>query len=123
MEKYINKWNKECWRGVVAEDTFSDNLFHKVPDEYAIRNNFLEDRDYQWAFHSNLGSITVLDGMTGFGWRDVETGYRDNNGEFWLASGNFDIRCEGVETIGEAIEYIKRRANTCIGTPTCKGEE
>lgn len=61
--------------------------------------------------------ITVLDRLTGFGFgiRDIETGYKDDNGKFWLVSGNFDIRDYGSITIQEAIEYIKMNANACIG--------
>ena len=58
--------------------------------------------------------ITVLDRLTGFGWRDIETGYRDKDDLFWLASGGFDIRrSEGIN-IAEAIDLIKANANTCI---------
>ena len=71
--------------------------------------------DKQIALHTNLGSLTVLDRLTGYGWRDVETGYRDSNGEFWLASGNQDVTMSTVKTIGEAIKWVKERANTCIG--------
>ena len=60
------------------------------------------------------GSITVVDRMTGFGWRDVETGFRDPDGLFWLASGNFDITGFPDLSISEAIELIKENANTCI---------
>lgn len=61
-----------------------------------------------------LETITVLDRLTGFGWRDVETGYMDEHGDFWLASGNFDIRRIELGSIEEAIELIKVNANTCI---------
>lgn len=77
-----------------------------------------------WAGH--WGSITIVDRMTGYGYgiRDVETGYtgwdlsanRVNN--FWLVSGNFDVRelipDEGIE-IDKLIAIIKDMANTCIG--------
>lgn len=66
-------------------------------------------------FDANLGSLTVLDRMTGFGYRDVETGFRDKDGKFWLASGNYDVRHSGSKTLGDAIEWIKRNANTCVG--------
>lgn len=56
----------------------------------------------------------MIDRMTGFGWRDVETGFRDKDGQFWLASGGLDVRYSGYKTIGEAIQWIKDRANTCI---------
>jgi hypothetical protein len=61
--------------------------------------------------------ITVLDRMTGYGdgSRDIESGYRDPEGKFWLASGGVDIREQGDITIEEAIRIIKEWANTCIG--------
>lgn len=91
-------------------DPFTDDLFHDVDMSYS-------DTDTQVAFHSNLGSITVLDRMTGYGGgiRDIETGFRATDGKFWLASGNFDIRQMGCKTIGEAIECIKRNANNMRG--------
>ena len=58
--------------------------------------------------------FTVLDRLTGFGWRDIETGYRDPDGKFWLASGMFDVR-KVHPTVEEAIELIKKNANSCIG--------
>ena len=62
-----------------------------------------------------LGRITVLDRMTGFSWgRDIESGYKDNDGKFWLASGHCDVRESAGITVAEAIEWIKARANTCV---------
>jgi hypothetical protein len=80
-------------------------MFHEVP---------MYDEDRQWAFHSNLGSITVVDRMTGFGYRDEETGFRDNENYFWLASGHINVLYSNCKTVGEAIEWIKARANNCI---------
>lgn len=107
MERYINEWSKECFRDVLPEDTFDVSLFHVV-------SNIIDD-DYQLALHTNLGSITILDRMTGFGYRDIETGYRSPEGKFWLASGMCDVRDSGSETFGEAINWIMANANTCIG--------
>lgn len=63
--------------------------------------------------------ITVLDRETGWGYgvRDIESGYKDEEGKFWLASGNFDIRCycDKYASFKEAAELIKRNANTCRG--------
>jgi hypothetical protein len=61
--------------------------------------------------------------MTGYGYgqRDTETGYRDSDGLFWLASGCCDVRESGCKTIGEAIEWVKARANTC--NPSDEGGE
>lgn len=62
------------------------------------------------------GRITVLDRMTGYGngIRDVESGYRNKDGKFWLASGGFDVRSNADFTVTQAIEWIKKNANTCI---------
>jgi len=108
MEKYINDHNKECYRGVTTECGFSSELFHTPEKQY-------ED-DEQFALHTNLGSITVLDRMTGFigGIRDTETGFRDPDGNFWLASGMYDVRESGAKTVGEAIAWVKEKANTCV---------
>ncbi len=114
MEQYINEHGKPVWKGVSLEDIFSEKLFYEVGMGEQPYTSY-SVRDYQWAFHSNLGSITVLDRMTGFGWRDTETGYRDPEGKFWLASGDQDVRLGGSSTVGEAIQWVKARANTCMG--------
>ena len=114
MEQYVNEYGKPMWKGVSLEDAFSGDLFYEVDmGEQPYTPN--GERDYQWAFHSNLGSLTVLDRMTGFGWRDDETGYRDPDRKFWLASGNKDVRYSNAATIGEAIEWVKARSNNCVG--------
>ena len=62
--------------------------------------------------------ISVLDRLTGYGdgdIRDIETGYKDKDGLFWLASGNFDIREYGELSYIEAVDKIKKNANTCVG--------
>jgi len=107
MEKYINDLKKPCYRGVTPETPFSFLDFYEVPEQF--------DSDIQYALHTNLGSLTVLDRMTGFGVRDTETGYRSLEGKFWLASGGYDVRESGVETIQEAIDWVKKNANTCVG--------
>jgi len=60
------------------------------------------------------GRITVLDRMTGFGVRDIESGYKDKDGKFWLASGNCDVRSNDGFTVAQAIDWIKEQANTCV---------
>ena len=95
-------------KDLTLDSPFSKEMFSYVGMSWT-------DGDTQIALHTNLGSLTVLDRLTGFGWRDVETGYRDTNGEFWLASGNQDVMMSGVKTIGEAIKWVKERANTCVG--------
>jgi len=105
IEKYINEDDRECYRGVTESTLFTLDLFHKPDYQF--------ETDIHWAFHSELGSLTVLDRMTGFGFRDIESGYRDPEGNFWLASGNIDVRYSGVKTVREAIEYVKTHANIC----------
>lgn len=109
MKKIINDSGKEAWESVELNDAFLDFTF------YEVDMSSLPD-DFQHALHTNLGSLTVLDRLTGFeGYvRDVETGFRDCDGNFWLASGDFDIRDYNPETIGDAIIAIKKNANTCI---------
>ena len=94
---------------LTLDSPFSKEMFEEVE----MRASKWSDK--QIALHTNLGSLTVVDRLTGFGWRDVETGYRDPNGEFWLARGDQDVTKSNVKTIGEAIEWVKERANTCMG--------
>ena len=107
MQEYYNDRGMKCYSEVTEETEMSSLEFSKVPNQH-------ED-DKQVALHTNIGTITVLDRMTGFGHRDVETGYRDPDGKFWLASGSYDIRRFNLITLGDAIKHIKENANTCIG--------
>jgi len=108
VNKYINEHGKECYSGVDADTKFSELEFHTPEHVF--------ETDIQVALHTDIGSITVLDRMTGFsgGIRDTETGYRSPEGEFWLASGGYDVRDHNFQTIGEAIVWIQDKANTCI---------
>ena len=74
------------------------------------------DSDTIYVAYTDLGRITVLDRMTGWGYntRDTETGFKDNSGKFWLCSGMFDIRDFPDLTIAEAVDKIKENANTCV---------
>lgn len=77
-----------------------------------------EGEDKLFYVYTHYGRITVLDRLTGWGdgnIRDIETGYTNNEGKFWLASGDFDIRRFPEMTIEEAISKIKEEANTCVG--------
>lgn len=105
----IHKHWKPAYSGVKPSDAFSPELFHEV-QSYS-ENNF------QVALHTNLGSLTVLDRLTGFGWRDIETGYRAPDGDFWLASGGIDVRESDAKTMQDAIDWVKSRANNCIPEP------
>ena len=110
MEKYINEYGKECYSDITEETILKDMEFHNVKSEYGD--------NIQYALHTNLGSLTVLNRMTGYGFRDTETGYRDPEGKFWLASGDLDVRESGAKTIKDAIEWVKSYANTCVGEQT-----
>jgi hypothetical protein len=105
----VNKWGKPFYEGVELDTPMSELEFHEALDTCGT--------DIQCALHTNLGSITVLDRVTGFegGVRDTETGFRDADGKFWLASGMCDVRFSGAKTVGESIEWIKSKANTCVG--------
>lgn len=105
MIKYINEFGKECYKGVKPSDLLSDYDFH-TPD-------YTFETDISLALHTNLGSLTTVDRMTGFGWRDIESGYRAPNGDFWLASGGYNVVNSGVLTVGEAIAWVKNNSNTC----------
>jgi hypothetical protein len=98
--------NAPHYTGATTDTPFAPAQFHEVPNQFGS--------DVQYALHTDIGSLTVLDRMTGFGYRDVETGFRDPEGRFWLASGNQDVRWSGVKTLGEAIEWVKNNENTCI---------
>ncbi len=75
-----------------------------------------DNNEIYYLFTSKYSLITVLDRVTGFGdgIRDIETGWRDEDGKFWLASGNFDIREFPELTVQEAINKIKDNANICV---------
>jgi hypothetical protein len=64
------------------------------------------------------GRITVLERMTGFGWRDVETGYKSPCGRWYLASGQVDIRnaLDELETHDDMAQWVIERANICTGS-------
>jgi hypothetical protein len=73
--------------------------------------------------HVDIGSLTVLDRMTGFGFRDTETGFRAPDGAWWLASGDHDVRLSGALTLGEAIEWVKRNSQHSLApTATREGD-
>ena len=89
----------------INKTTIGELEFKDVSSKWEIANE-----GSQYAHHAEWGSLTVLDRMTGFGWRDVETGFRDKQGGFWCVSGNFSIRSHPDLTISEAITMIKNLA-------------
>jgi len=89
-----------------------------VKDLQFIETPMCNGEDTLYTSHvENVGRITVLHRMTGYYdcYFDTETGFRDMDNKFWLASGNFDIRSYSELTLEEAIAKIKQNANTCIG--------
>ena len=77
-----------------------------------------EDGDRLYSAYTELGRITILSRLTGWGdgdIRDTETGYKDTHSEFWLASGGFDIRDFPELTVEEAVIFIKKSATVCVG--------
>jgi len=79
--------------------------------EYKVRE-YADNTLYVYQFDNGI-VITILDRLTGFGWRDVETGLRIGK-DFWLASGNIDVMrdCVGM-LMDDVVLYIKKYANTC----------
>lgn len=88
----------------------------KIKDLKFKRHKQIDD-DTLFSCKAAWGRITVLNRMTGFGYRDTETSYTDPEDHFWLASGDFDIRRFPELTIEEGIDKIKKYSNTCIGIP------
>lgn len=82
--------------------------------EWSIDEMDGEDTLYT-AWVRGEGRLTVLDRMTGFGYRDVETGFCDLEGRFWLASGGWDIRDHPEKSTQNAIDWVKSHANNCTG--------
>lgn len=109
MESFINEFGKKSHKGATLDTPFNIEDFHEVK---------CLERDFQVALHTNIGSLTVLDRVTGYGYgiRDVETGFQcAETGLFWLASGGYDVRESPAKTLGEAIAWVKGKANTCVG--------
>jgi len=97
------------------ENIFNASLDAKIEDckDLWKRERLGEDNEIFRIYVNDGSAITVLD-RRGYV-RDVETGFRDKDNRFWLASGDFDIRKFGDITIREAIDKIKKNANTCTG--------
>ncbi len=87
----------------------------KVKDIEWKELHYSENILYSYDFEG--GRLTILDRETGweFRSRDIETGYKDSQGKFWLASGGYDVRDYPEFTIQEAIAFVKHFANTCVG--------
>lgn len=82
------------------------------------------DADYVYTHRQpDGGRITVVDRMTGFGWRDFETGYKSPCGKFWLASGHQDIRdvLDELSSDEEMAAWVIERANNCVASAPYRG--
>jgi hypothetical protein len=101
-----NKNEITIHRDMTVDTPFDSSLFQT--------RTISEPKDKNYVFSCNLGTFTVLDRMTGSGYRDIETGWRDSDNTFWLATNGIDVRQSGAKTIGEAIQWVKDNANACI---------
>ena len=88
--------------------------------ELAFKETKILDEDTIYSAFVGNQRFTVLVRTTGFGWRDIETGYCDNylapleTPNMWIATG-FDIRNYPDATLEEAVQLIKKNANVCRG--------
>lgn len=88
----------------------------KLGEQTWLSETLYEGEDICYRLYVADGSrLTVLDRLTGFGGgqRDIESGFKNFEKEFWLASGQFDIRSFPELTVAEAIAKVKANANTC----------
>lgn len=107
MKPFINEYGESGYDEVNNETEFHPDLFQK--DEKQDTNNEYYD------LHTNLGSLTVVDRLIDpdLNIRDTTSGFWCPKGNFWLASGMMDVRLSGAKTIVDAINWIKKNANTC----------
>ena len=86
--------------------------------EWSVTKNKETGNTLNTVYLPDGSRITVLDRKTGWGggMMDTETGLLEKNGRWWLASGMFDIRDYPDYTIEEAVNMIKKMANTCMGS-------
>lgn len=83
-----------------------------------VMDEFCEPDTLWWAYVENGSRLTVLRRTTGLSFEsiDVESGFRDAEGKFWLASGMCDVRlAPEVETVADAIKWVKAHSNNCKG--------
>lgn len=112
MERYINERGIPVWKDVEENSPFSAEMFHNVD----LGHN--EGANAMRALLSNLGSITVLNRLTsiqGHVVHDEETGFREPSGRFWLATEGCNVLDSDCKTWGEAVAWVKVRANACVG--------
>ena len=85
--------------------------------DFVISWKSREKEDSLWINKVEGHKFTVIDRLTDLidGVREIESGYRDLDGKFWLASGGFDIRKHLPLNLNKAILLIKDNANACKG--------
>ena len=88
--------------------------------ELTFKETTVTDEDTIYVAFVGNQRFTVLDRMTGFGWREIETGYCANYlaplepPNMWIATG-LDIRNYPELTLTEAVKLIKEKADVCRG--------
>ncbi len=102
IERYKDPRGVNRYKGVKPSTPFDSLDFVKLKDQPPSLA--------QWALHTNIGTLTVVDRMAGFGWWEPESGYRDMDKNFYLAMGGFDVRVCGAKTMQDAIDWVKDRA-------------
>lgn len=103
--KLISEHGKAHWEGVTGSTLITEEHFQPVESPYPEDNQ-------QVAFHSDLGSLTVLRRRAGFGLWDTETGFRDSQGNFWLTSGGMDVRSIAPANFATMVDWVKANAET-----------
>lgn len=76
------------------------------------------EEDVLYVAHLDTGDrLTVLYRQTGYSddHFDTESGYLGATGDFWLASGDKDVRNNFDFTVQQAIGWIKQHANERVG--------
>lgn len=79
----------------------------KVKDLEWSRKDLIEN-DTLWTAHTEFGRFTVLNRMTGYGYRDTETMFLPSKGALFNLAQGFDIRNFPDLNLEDAIEEIKR---------------
>lgn len=93
------------------------SLTTKVKDLDWIVEEIAEENVLHAAYLEDDSILTVLARRTGFSFSlfDIETGFRDATGKFWLASGMKDLRNHPEFTAAEAVAWVKEQSNTVRG--------
>jgi len=101
--------------------TYANRCSFRKTWESTERDGYTDRPEVELWHHSLMcgGAISVQHRLTGYGYGqwDEETGYRSPCGQFWLASGGWDIRDHLHEFDSEEgmIQWVIKRANNCTG--------